>query len=74
MVLIESAGSVLCKNFDTEGKIHSIFRDAEISLQQNFALVFFSIFFFQNHEKRRPGGTGKSGEGGVWIASTNFLH
>jgi len=38
---------------------HSIFRDAEISPQQNFALVFLFIFVCQKHEKRRPGGTGK---------------
>jgi len=37
---------------------HSIFRDAEIILQQNFALVFLFIFGCQKHEKRRPGGTG----------------
>jgi len=37
---------------------HSIFRDAEIRFQQNFALVFLVIFFFQKHAKRRPGGTG----------------
>jgi len=37
---------------------HSIFRDAEISLQQNFALDFFFIFFCQKLEKQRLGGTG----------------
>ena len=32
---------------------HSIFRDAEISLQRNFALDFLFIFVWQKHEKQR---------------------
>ena len=44
---------------------HSIFRGAEISPQRNFILVFLYNFFFQKHEKRRPGGTGYSGKSGV---------
>jgi len=33
---------------------HSIFRDAEISLQQNFVLVFLVIFFAKNMQSGVP--------------------
>jgi len=45
-------------NIEILAQNHSIFRDAEISLIRNFALVFLFIFVWQKHENQRPGGTG----------------
>jgi len=38
---------------------HSIFRDAEMSPQRNFVLVFFGIFFSQNMKSGVPAALGR---------------
>jgi len=46
-------------SIETLAQNHSIFRDAELNLQQNFTLVFFSIFLFKTMKSGVPGALGR---------------
>jgi len=46
-------------NIEILAQNHSIFRDAEISLQRNFVLVFFFIFFAKNMKSGVPAALGR---------------